>query len=142
MSAFSFCPGAFLHPKLNRPRDKLEPEMAPRAHTSVQAAVASRLWLRNEEKGKGSALKCRIFEVPFHVRSEPGTSWALADFVAATPVVLPQSPHQDSPSPSSSETPTKAEIAKAVLNFWMQPAPGLTQLCNYFIQLGPQGKLN
>lgn len=116
--------------------------MAPGAHTSVQAAVASRLLLQNEEMRKGSALKCHHFEVPFHVRSEPGTSRALPALVTTMPVVVPHSPLQYPAFLSSSETPTKAEIAKAVLNSWMQAAPGLTQLCNYFIQLGPQGKLS
>lgn len=136
LSAFIFTPAACLHPQLNFPMDKVAREVTPHTHISLPMVVASKLQLQYEEKGKGSALKVPYFWSAFLGMNEPGTPRALADLVTTMRVVVPHSP-----SPPS-ETPVQAETAKAILNFWMLWVPGLTQLCNYFIQLGPQGELS
>lgn len=107
MSAFSFGPGAFL----NCTRSKVEPEMAT-AHTGS----AGRGY-RERNRGRvppwsAILLKClSMLEVSLAHHGHQQ--------IVTTTAVVSHALHQDPPSLSSSGTLTKAEIAKAVLNFWI-----------------------
>lgn len=84
--------------------------------------------------------------MPFHVRSEFCAPWAPADLVITT-VAVSHTPHHDPPSLSFSGTLAKAEIAKAVLNFWLYSAlllfhpVGITREKEFNFQLAKMGEL-